>query len=67
MDEIRPPIVEVTGALSGRYELQEQAEDGTVVLRPDTSATAIMRRLSSEPVSAEEFDAAFGDLPTGDA
>jgi hypothetical protein len=67
VNEVRPLIVEVTGAQSGRYELQEQAEDGTVVLRPDTSAQAIMRRLGTEPAAADEFDAAFGDLATSDA
>jgi hypothetical protein len=64
VDENRPPIVELTGAITGRYELQEQAEDGTVVLAPDTSAMAIMARLASEPASSEEFEAALGDLPT---
>ncbi len=67
VNEIRASIVEVTGAVTGRYELQERSEDGTIVLRPDTSAAAIMRRLASEPVSTEEFDSAFGDLLTGDA
>jgi hypothetical protein len=67
VDEIRPPIVEVTGAVTGRYELLEQAEDGTIVLGPDTSAEAIMRRQTSRPATDEEFEAAFGDLPTGDA
>lgn len=33
-----PPIVEVTGAVTGRYELLEQAEDGTIVLGADISA-----------------------------
>ena len=66
VDEI-PPIVEVTGAVNGRYEVLEQAEDGTLVLGPDTSLQAIMRRHNSRPATAEEFQAAFGDLPTGPA
>ncbi|MCL2395629.1 MAG: hypothetical protein FWC87_13205 [Acidimicrobiaceae bacterium] len=65
MDESR--TVEVTGALSGRYELLEEREDGTVVLAPDTSIAAIRQRLGTEPVSDEEFDELFGDLPTGPA
>jgi hypothetical protein len=67
VDEIRPPIVEVTGAVTGRYELLEQSEDGTIMLGPDPSAEAILRRQNSRPATAEEFEAAFGDLPTGDA
>jgi len=67
VDETRPPIVELTGALTGRYELLEQAEDGTIVLGPDTSAEAIMRRHNSRPATADEFRAALGDLPTGPA
>jgi hypothetical protein len=58
-------IVEVTGALQGRYEILEQADDGTVVLGPDTSIEAIMRRTNTEPVSVEEFEQLFGHLPTG--
>lgn len=60
-------IVEVTGAVSGRYEVLEEREDGTVVLGPDTSIAAIRRRLGTQPVSAEEFNELFGDLPTGPA
>ncbi len=58
-------IVDVSGALTGRYELLEEREDGTVVLSPDTSLVAIRRRLGTEPVSADEFEELFGDLPTG--
>ncbi len=61
------PIVEVTGAINGRYELLEQADDGTVVLGPDTSFKAIMERLGSRPATDEEFQQAFGELPTGPA
>jgi hypothetical protein len=60
-------IVDVTGAVTGRYEVLEEREDGTVVLSPDTSIGAIMRRLGSTRATDEEFEAAFGDLPTGPA
>jgi hypothetical protein len=60
-------IVDVTGAVTGRYELLEEREDGTVVLSPDTSIAAIRRRLGTQPVDAEEFNELFGDLPTGTA
>jgi hypothetical protein len=39
-------IVEVTGALTGRYEVLEQADDGTVLLGPDTSIEAIRHGLA---------------------
>jgi len=62
--EIRMPILEVTGAYNGRYEVREQHDDGTLLIAPDTSLEAIMRRLDSRPATAEEFQAALGDLPT---
>ena len=65
VDENRRPIVEVTGAVSGRYELQERREDGTIVLAPDSSAAAILEREGARAATPEEFEQAFGDLPTG--
>lgn len=57
--------VRVSGAgLEGEYVLEERREDGSLVLRPDTSIDAIRRRLDVEPVSDEEFETLFGDLPT---
>lgn len=57
--------VSVSGAgLEGKYVLEESREDGSLVLRPDTSIDAIRRRLDVEPVSDEEFETLFGDLPT---
>lgn len=63
MDGNRPKFVEV----NGRYEVLEQSQDGTVLLGPDTSAEAIMRRGGSRPMTAEEFERHFGDLRTGPA
>ncbi len=34
--------------------------DGTLVLRPDTAAEAIRRRLGSAPATVEEFEAEYG-------
>ena len=67
VDQTRRPIVEVTGALSGRYELQERRDDGSIVLKPDLSDAAIFEREGGRPMTAEEFERAFGDLPTGPA
>lgn len=47
VDEITTQIVALKGALSGRYEVLEKGEDGTVLLGPDTSAEATMRRSGS--------------------
>ena len=58
-------FVEVTGAVSGRYEVVEVREDGTVLLGPDTSIAAITQRHPSQSVSAEEFERHFGHLPFG--
>lgn len=50
--------------VEGDYVVAERHIDGSVLLAPDTSAAAIERRLGVEPASQEEFDRAFGDLPT---
>lgn len=65
MDE--PRIVDVTGASTGRYELLEERDDSIAVLSPDTSIASIRQRLDTQPVSPEEFQRLFGDLPTGPA
>ena len=60
-------IVQVTRAdgSTDRYVLEEQQADGALLVRPDTRIEAIRQRLGTEPVSDAEFNAAFGDLPTG--
>jgi hypothetical protein len=49
--------VTLTGDLNGEYLVDEQLPDGSVVIRPDTSAAAMRRRLGLEQISAEEFEA----------
>ena len=49
--------VTVTGDLNGEYLVDEQLPDGSVIIRPDTSAAAMRRRLGLEQLSAEEFEA----------
>ena len=58
--------VTLSGELSGEYLVDEVLDDGRIVLRPDTSAAAIRRRAGLAPVSDEEFEDAFGHLPTDD-
>lgn len=46
--------------VAGEYVLEERLEDGRVVLRPDTSAESIERRLGVKPASQEGFERHFG-------
>ena len=48
------------------YIVLERNPDGSVLLGPDTSWTAIRRRHGLTDASSEQFDATFGDLPTDD-
>ncbi|MEX1141639.1 MAG: hypothetical protein WD993_03155 [Thermoleophilaceae bacterium] len=59
-----PAHVTLSGALSGRYVVTEQSPDGELTLVPDTSINAIRERQGTQPMSAEQFEATFGDLPT---
>lgn len=54
----------LSGELSGEYVVDEVFADGRIVLRPDTSAAAIRERAGLEPVTNDEFDRAFGHLPS---
>ena len=56
--------VRLTGELTGKYVVDEVYEDGRIVLRPDTSAAAIRERAGLDPVTDDEFERAFGDLPS---
>ena len=58
--------VTLAGDLSGDYVVDERLGDGRLVIRPDTSAEAINRRLGVEPISPAEFEQHFGHLPTDD-
>ena len=60
------PDVTVTGAIVGEYIVDEREPGGELRLVPDTSIAAIRERLGTEPMTAEEFEEHFGDLPTDD-
>jgi hypothetical protein len=49
---------------TGEYVLDEVFEDGRIVLRPDTSKAAIRERAGLDPVTHDEFEQAFGHLPS---
>jgi len=62
-----PTHAALAGDLSGDYLVVEEVlEDGRLVIRPDTSPSAIRRRLGVEPVSSEEFERELGDPPQDD-
>lgn len=56
--------VTLAADLSGDDVVDERLADGRLVIRPDTSAQAIRRRLGFEPVSPEVLEQHFGHLLT---
>ena len=58
--------VTLSGDLSGDYVVAEVREDGSVVVRPDTSMDAIRRRHDATPASLEEFEAEYGPIQPPD-
>jgi hypothetical protein len=58
--------VTLSGDISGEYVVKDESPDGELTLVPDTSIAAVRQRLGTEPMSAEEFEQHFGDLPTDD-
>lgn len=50
--------------MSGEYVVDEVLKDSRIVLRPGTSAAAIRERARVEPVNDDEFERAFGHLPS---
>jgi hypothetical protein len=49
--------------LAGEYVVEERHDDGSLLLRPDTSVRAMERRAGLRPMSEEEFEEVFGGLP----
>lgn len=54
--------VTLTGDLSGDYVVTEERPDGSLVIAPDTSAPALLRRPGHRPATLEEFEAGYGPL-----
>lgn len=50
--------------VAGDYIVAERHPDGSVLLAPDTSMDAIQRRIGGRPMTDEEFERHFGDLPS---
>ena len=58
------PHITVSGDRSGEYVIVEERDDGSLVVAPDTSAEAIRKRAGTRPMTPEEFEERFGDLPS---
>lgn len=58
------PHITVSGDRSGEYVIVEEREDGSLVVAPDTSVDAIRGRAGTRPMTSEEFEDHFGDLPS---
>lgn len=52
--------VTLARASSGEFVIVEEREDGSVVLAPDTSMSAIRRRHGLVPATLAEFEAVYG-------
>ncbi len=62
----RAPHVTLSGDRSGDYVVVEERDDGSMIVAPDTSADAILRRLEMTPATLEGFEAEFGPLQPPD-
>lgn len=58
--------VTLSGDRAGEFVVLEERDDGSMVLRPDTSAAAMRRRLGITPATLEEFEAEYGPLQPPD-
>ncbi len=58
--------VTLSGDITGDYLVEDRRRDGRLVLVPDTSADTILTGYGAKPLSAEDFERHFGDLPTDD-
>lgn len=62
----RTEHVKLTGDVSGEYVVVEKREDGSIVVKPDTSMEAVRRRHGLRPATVEEFEAEYGPLQPPD-
>jgi hypothetical protein len=62
----RAPHVTVEGDISGDYSIVKERDDGSLVLRPDTSIEAVRRRHNATPATLEEFEAEYGPVQPPD-
>ena len=58
--------VTLTGDVSGDYVVVGKHDDGSLLVKPDTSMTAIRRRLGATPATLDEFVAEYGPIQPPD-
>jgi hypothetical protein len=58
--------VTLSGDRSGDYVVVEERPDGSLVVAPDTSANAILRRHDMTPATLEGFEAEYGPVQQPD-
>jgi hypothetical protein len=62
--EERVERVTLSGSCSGDDVLVAERSDGSLTVAPDTSIQAIRKRAGTRPMTADEFEDQFGDLPS---
>jgi len=60
------PHVTLSGDRTGEYVVVEEREDGALLLAPDLSVAAILRRQGLEPATLDEFEAEYGAVGPSD-
>jgi hypothetical protein len=59
--------VRLIGDRAGRYVVTDERPDGTLVLKPEDSADAMLERHGLEPGSVNELEAEFGPVAPPDS
>lgn len=62
----RAEHVTLSGDVSGDYVVVEKHDDGSLLVRPDTSMAAIRRRFDATPATLDEFVAEYGPIQPPD-
>jgi hypothetical protein len=62
----RASHVTVEGDRAGEYIIVEERDDGSLVLKPDTSMEAIRRRHNATPATIQDFEAEYGPVQPPD-
>jgi len=58
--------VRLAGDRVGRYVIADESPDGTLVLRPEASADAMLERQGLEPAAVDDFEAEHGPVGPAD-
>ncbi|HMJ02520.1 MAG TPA: hypothetical protein VK506_06240 [Conexibacter sp.] len=58
--------VTLIGDRAGRYVVTDERPDGTLVLKPEDSADAMLERQGLEPGTIEQLEAEFGPVAPSD-